>query len=338
MATSSETFLPEGVRSLPNGALGTRLGTRGRMPDFFIVGHPKCGTTALYEMLRGHPQVHMPVKEPWFFVPARTSPAADGSVVRFEEYLALFEAAAPEQKIGEATPSYLRYPAAARCIAELQPRARIIAILREPALFLRSFHLQSVRAHIETETDLRKALELEGLRREGRAIPRDALRPEDLLYSQHVRYVEQLRRYHAVFAPEQVLVLIYDDFRRDNVGTVRQVLRFLEVDDNHPIKETEANRTVRMRSPRIDGLVGSLSHGQGVTSRAIKVAAKALTPRRLRRGALRTIQRNVVYGRPDPPDERLMGELRGRFKGEVVALSEYLDRDLVTLWGYDRID
>ena len=33
-----------------------------------------------------------------------------------------------------------------------------------------------------------------------------------------------------------------------------------------------------------------------------------------------------------------MGELRRRFKGEVVALSEYLDRDLVGLWGYDRID
>ncbi len=35
------------------------------MPDFFIVGHPKCGTTALYEMLRRHPQIFMPaLKEP----------------------------------------------------------------------------------------------------------------------------------------------------------------------------------------------------------------------------------------------------------------------------------
>ena len=36
------------------------------------------------------------------------------------------------------------------------------------------------------------------------------------MYSDHVRYVEQLRRYHDVFPPEQVLVLIYDDFRADN--------------------------------------------------------------------------------------------------------------------------
>jgi hypothetical protein len=33
-----------------------------------------------------------------------------------------------------------------------------------------------------------------------------------------------------------------------------------------------------------------------------------------------------------------MLDLRHRFKSEVVALSEHLDRDLVSLWGYDRID
>jgi hypothetical protein len=33
-----------------------------------------------------------------------------------------------------------------------------------------------------------------------------------------------------------------------------------------------------------------------------------------------------------------MVELRRRFKPEVLALSEYLERDLVALWGYDRLD
>jgi RNAse (barnase) inhibitor barstar len=32
-----------------------------------------------------------------------------------------------------------------------------------------------------------------------------------------------------------------------------------------------------------------------------------------------------------------MLELRRRFKDEVLALSEYLGRDLVTLWDYDGI-
>jgi hypothetical protein len=304
-------------------------------PDFFIVGHPKCGTTALFEMLRRHPQIHLPVKEPWYFVAERSDPRGDGAAPTLEEYLALFADAAPGQLVGEATPSYLRSPSAASRIAALQPGARIIALLREPASFLRSFHMQSLQAHIETETDLAKALALEGRRRRGEAIPRGAARPEDLFYSEHVRYVEQLRRYHEAFSREQVLVLIYEDFRDDNEATVRRVLRFLDVDETEPLESVEANPSVRLRSHRADALVESLSHGRGTTSRALKALVKALAPPRIRRRLLRTVQRRVVYGDPLAPDEQLTRALRERFKPEVMALSEYLDRDLVSRWGYD---
>jgi hypothetical protein len=64
---------------------------------------------------------------------------------------------------------------------------------------------------------------------------------------------------------------------------------------------------------------------------------KVLTPRGARRRLLSLTHRRVVHGSPQPPDEEFMLELRHRFRGEVEALSEYLDRDLVTLWGYDRL-
>jgi transposase len=311
-----------------------------RAPDFFIVGHHKCGTTALYEMLRRHPQVFMPdMKEPWFLasdlrVPL---PASNPLPRTLEDYLALFADALPGQRVGEATPSYLVSHDAARNIAELRPDARIIAILREPVSFLRSLHLQSVRNHAETETDLRKALALEGPRREGREIPAKTLRPQDLYYSEHVRYVEQLRRYHAAFAREQVLVLIYEDFRLDNEATLRQVLRFLDVDDGAPIEPIEANPTVRVRSPRLYELLRALAVGRGPVFGLAKSAIKAVTPQRLRRQTQHAIRRRILYGKPHDPDERLTRELRSRMKGEVLALSEYLGRDLVSRWGYDDV-
>jgi hypothetical protein len=311
-----------------------------RMPDFFIVGHGKSGTTALYEMLRRHPQIYMPdVKEPWFFaadLPVRVK-GSNQLPTTLEEYLAMFEGARPEQRVGEATASYLLSRTAAASIADLQPDARIIAILREPASFLRSLHLQFVQSYVETENDLRKALALEAMRRQGEAIPQDTERPQLLLYSEHVRYVEQLRRYHAVFPPEQVLILIYEDFRNDNEAIVRQVLRFLTVDDTRQIVEMEANPTVRVRSRRLYELTRSLYMGHGAISSAVKAGIKAVTPQQLRRGALHTLRRRVLYDKPRLPDEELMLELRRRFKGEVVALSEYLGRDLVSLWGYDRV-
>jgi hypothetical protein len=308
------------------------------LPDFFVVGHPKSGTSALYAMLRQHPQVFLPdLKEPSFFVPEiRTQKGRSKHPDTLDEYLDLFTPAKPGQRIGEATPSYLWSQTAAERIAELQPDASIIAILREPASYLRSLHLQFLREGVETEKDLGKAIGLEPARRQGKAIPRNSPRPQWLQYSEQVRYVEQLRRYEAAFSREQMLVLIYEDYRADNQQTVRRVLRFLGVDDSASFEEIEANPSVQIRSPHLLALVRSMYLGRSGVSRVLKPAVKALSTRRLRRGVI-AAQNRSQRGRPGPPDEKVMLELRRRFKGEVVALSEYLDRDLVSFWGFDRI-
>jgi Sulfotransferase family len=253
--------------------------------------------------------------------------------------LGLFQPATPEQRIGEASESYLWSARAAKAIAEVQPEARIIAILREPASFLRSLHLQYAQARVETEHDFATALSLEQERRReieagsGRGRPAKAL-----LYSDHVRYVDQLRRYHAVFPKEQILVLIYDDFRADNEATVRRVLSFVGVDEVGSIELLDANPTVRVRSPRAREMIRSLYMGHGPVARGAKSMVKAVTFRRLRHEALKVTQRRLVYGAPRPSDDRIMLQLRRRFRGEVVAVSEYLGRDLVGEWGYDELD
>ncbi len=318
-------------------------GQRTVIPDFFIVGHAKCGTTAMYEMLRTHPQVYMPeLKEPAYFATdlrTRFQRRAAGPLPQtLEDYLGLFSGAGEGQRVGEASSLYLWSREAAAGIAGVRPDARIIAVLREPASFLRSLHLQLVQNHIETEKRLGRAIALEPARRQGKRIPRRSVRPQALLYSERVRYTDQVRRYREAFPPEQVLVLVYEEFRRDNEGTVRQVQRFLEIDDTLPIETTEANPTVRLRSHQLDDLVNSVSVGQGPVSRAVKQSIKAVVPGELRGRALRAAQRRFVHAVPEPPDEELMLALRRRFKPEVQALSEYLGRDLVALWGYDRID
>jgi Sulfotransferase family len=313
-----------------------------RVPDFFIVGQPKSGTTALYEILRRHPQVYMPaLKEPVFLASDVAAglrwPTVRARPRTLEEYLALFAPAKPDQRAGEASSLYLWSHYAAANIARLQPGARIVAILREPASFLRSLHLQMLQDHSETESDLRKALALEDDRRQGKRVPRSCPRPPALFYSEYVRYVDQLRRYGALFSPEQVLVLIYDDFRADNEGTARAVLRFLDVDDTLPIDVTEANPTVRLRSKQLDEVVQGVSTGRGPVVRAVKKPLKTLSSRRLRHGALRLARRRILYAQPRAPEEEVMIELRRGFREEVVALGEYLDRDLVSLWGYDSV-
>jgi hypothetical protein len=328
---------------------GAATRERTRMPDFFIVGQAKSGTTALWEALRRHPQIYMPPgKEPWFF--ARNNPQSDPAAERsiavtgnrretMEEYLSLFAGAGADQLIGEGSTAYIWSPVAARAIAEAQPAARIIAIFREPASFLRSLHLQLLTNHTEEETDFRKAVLLDDARREGRSIPKYAHWPQAIIYSDRVRYAEQLKRYYEVFPREQIMVLIYDDFRADNDGALRSVLGFLGVDDSYPVHVESVNTTSkRVRSVVLNDLSRVLKQGRGPVSGRVNAVAKALIPERARKAVLWPLHNRIMYGAPNPPDERFMLELRRRFRPEVVALSELLERDLVSLWGYDALD
>jgi hypothetical protein len=335
-----------GAESMPGGGEVSSPSheAQGRVPDFFIVGHEKCGTTALYLMLKRHPEIFMPaMKEPRFFTPElrsrfkRLGPGALPETI--EEYMSLFAPAQPGQVAGEASPSYLKSPFAASRIAEVQPRARIIAILREPASFLRSFHLQAVHNHVETETDFRKAIALEDARRRGKRIPRFSQLPSALLYSDHVRYVEQLRRYYEVFPAEQILVLIYDDFRADNQDVARRVLRFLQVDDTVALESSETIHLQGVRSVALLrlGVAISIARRRTAAGGPGWKALRHLIPDLSRGTALGAAWHRTAYREPPERDEQVMLELRHRFKPEVVALSEFLGRDLVSLWGYDRV-
>ncbi|HEY4897390.1 MAG TPA: sulfotransferase [Solirubrobacteraceae bacterium] len=327
-----------GEDCLDEAAPAPRTGPQAlRPPEFFIVGQPKSGTTALYEMLRRHPQIFMPEnKEPWFFADElreRMPPRPGGTPETLEQYLELFEPAAPGQLRGEASTLYLWSRTAAGRIAAVQPDAKIIAILREPASLLRSLHLQFLRSHVEVETDFRRAIALEEERRDGRSVPRNTYWPSALMYSEHVRYVEQLQRYREAFGAEQMLILIYDDFRSDNEAAVRAVLRFLEADDTAPVEVLEANTNVGVRSRHLHALANAVSLGRGPLARSVKAVVRALMPPSARRSA----KRRVLYREPPLPDEAFMRELRTRFEPEVRALSAYLDRDLVTLWGNEPV-
>jgi hypothetical protein len=70
----------------------------------------------------------------------------------------------------------------------------------------------------------------------------------------------------------------------------------------------------------------------------VKSTARVAIPsKRLREEAFLLVRRRMVFGAPPPPEESFMRELRLRFKAEVEALSAYMDRDLIRLWGYDEL-
>jgi hypothetical protein len=101
-----------------------------RKPDFFIVGAPKSGTTAMYFYLKQHPEIFMPErKELHFFGSDFFAPHF---VRDLKDYLKFFEGADNKKRIGEASPWYLYSKRAAFEIKEFNPDADIIIMLRNP--------------------------------------------------------------------------------------------------------------------------------------------------------------------------------------------------------------
>jgi hypothetical protein len=195
--------------------------------NLFIVGEPKCGTTALHDLLGQHPDVYMSsYKEPRFFATdlMRESDAFHGSQRQYPirtpgQYTKLFAGRDRERVIGESSTNYLFSREAAANIHRYNPDARIIALFRNPLDFVLSWHQQMVSSLHEDVTDLATALSLEAERVQGRSLPRNVGTPSYLYYSLQAAFAGHLRRYLDLFAPEQLKVLIYEDFRRDNAAS-----------------------------------------------------------------------------------------------------------------------
>jgi len=300
------------------------------MPNFFIVGAQKAGTTSLYHYLNQHPQVYMsPRKEPFFFDHEMDS---KGEVVthefgghrqppRFtniEEYSALFEGVRGEKAIGEASPLYIYAPGTAERIERHVPGAKSIALLRNPADRAYSAFLYAVRIGVEPLTDFAQALREEPLRmRSG------------WHYVFHYRsrglYYQQLKRYYEVFGRERLGVWLYEDMRKDPAGVVQSVYRFLEVDD------TFASDTSSRYNPAGVPASGSARAAMRATDKAFGVLRKVLapTPSILPLAfKMRRVMQSRILTEPPPIDPELREGLMEGYKEDILRLQELIGRDL----------
>lgn len=221
-------------------------------PDFFIVGAPKCGTTALYSYLKDHPAIYMsPVKEPRLF--SVELPGLNG-VRSMDEYLRLFADAPAGALRGEASTTYLVSDAAVPAILQNNPGAKMIAMVRNPIDMAVSLHGYLLYMLEEDVPDFETAWRLQEARARGMRLPRGHADPMMLQYAQMCALGDQLERFLRRVPEGQALVVLYDDFVSDTRATYVSILKFLGVRDDGQQDFPRVNARKRWRFPILNEL------------------------------------------------------------------------------------
>jgi sulfotransferase family protein len=195
-------------------------------PDFFILGAGKSGTTSLYFYLAQHPEIFMsPVKEPSFF--CDVFQVVNNPI----HYLALFQGATTQKRIGEASHVYLSCPKTAPVLRALFPDARFVLILRNPVERAHSLYHHMIKHGCEWISSFEKALHAEETRAADPVFEKH--NPQyfyNYLYFRSGLYGEQIERYFHWFDRDRFLFLTTDDLLSDPLGLIRRVWKFLGVD------------------------------------------------------------------------------------------------------------
>ena len=304
-------------------------GPAPRVPNFFLAGASRSGTTSLYFYLRQHPQVFLsPVKEPAFFgaadllappyrdkildILARDRAALQSYldspqrpttwrfVLDWDDYLRLFRDVRDETAIGEASTDYLWLPAAPGAIRSKLPKARIAFVLRDPAERLFTMYLLAqwsdprltFAAWFHAGLDQRPVVEAG-------------------------RYATQLRRFFDAFPEDQLRVFLYQDYRADVPGVLRDLFRFLDVAPDHPIDVSRRyNETTVPRFPRMHALRRRLFGHASPTG---------WLPQGARRAISRFYHSHRTRRSMSPADRRIVIDF---YRDEILRTAALIGRDL----------
>jgi hypothetical protein len=302
----------------------------GKKPDFFIVGAPRSGTTAMFHYLSAHPEICMSDRKEMHFFGSDLNFGSQIYRRDLKEYLAEYEGRNGALRAGDASVWYLLSKKAAEEIKAFNPDASIIVMLRDPTELLQSMYYMFRYDGNEHLPSFEKALAAESDRREGKKLNRQTYFAQGLVYRNIVRFTEQVKRYFNTFGRERVHVIIYDDFAGDTAGTYCETLEFLgvkplEAPPEFPV--TNGNRYVKNGVLQIL-LNDRLVRRAGLVIRPVVPRQFYVVLRKLREKWMRS---NIYFERRPPLAPELRARLKREFAPEIERLSGLLGRDL-THW------
>jgi len=295
-----------------------------KKPNFFIVGAPKCGTTALSEYLKSHPNIFITdQKEPHYF--ATDLPGRRTIFTQLENYLELYkECGSSHIAIGEASVWYLYSMEALNNIYQFDKNAKIIVMIRNPVEMVYSLYSQHRNRLNEDQKNFKRAWELQSARKYGHSLPHRFHEPILLQYGDIGKFGKQLEQAYSIFPPKQIKVIIFDDFITSTRNVYQEVLEFLGLPDDGRMLFSKMNENKVYRYNWLQLFLRHPPNFLVILLQNLKYLKK------VRQFIIDWLtEKNSIKVQRTPLPEEFRKELKDFFHDDVKNLSKLLGRDLM---------
>jgi hypothetical protein len=295
-------------------------------PNFFIIGAPRCGTTALSEYLRGHPLIGFSEpKETQFF-------ATDMPSIRIAQnetdYLKKCFGHIKEPKskiIGEGSVWHLYSRDAISNILSFNRLAKFVVIVRNPIELIRALHERQIELMDEDCESFEAAWRLQSSRKSGFDIPKSCREPKLLMYGDVGRLGEQVQRLINHVPRNQLCFICFDDFTANTKEVYQKVLSFLGVDDDGRSDFPKINEGRRIKAR---WLYEAVSRPHPALLKIVFAGKSIFGLKKL--GVQPYIRNKLIVSRRSKPSvsSSFLKELREYFAEDIMLLGILIDRDL----------
>jgi len=288
------------------------------LPNFLIIGAPRCSTTSMHEWLGQHPDFFMSaLKEPSYYAfeegsPQNQIPRPDQFIHRLIDYAPLFEHAGGRKIVGESSTLYLQIPEAPDRLAAALPEVKMVAILRDPADRCFSHYLQHRNVGAEDVSVFREALDdLPRRRAAGWTVNYDYIEPG--------YYAKHLANFYRVFGKERIKIIQFEEVRKDPTAVLGSICRFVGVSEDFAF-DTAAIRN-ESGVPRSGGWNGAVHSAMRKLSGVAQILPSSL------RSPIANRMRKAILEKPvlSQEDRAHLVEI---YHDDVVRLEAMLGVDL----------
>ncbi len=277
--------------------------------DFIGIGETKSATSWIFDCLIEHPQVcKISPKEIHFF--------DRNYQYGMDWYKNFFQHCSKDKLKGEFTPSYLSHKKALIRIKKNFPKAKLIICLRNQLdrMISRYYYNQS-------RGKMRRSVSIE-----------DFVKKSDL---RNYLYYQNIKELFDLFPKEQILILIYDDIKKDKKAFVKKIYHFLNIDTKFVPKGLylKKNETVSKKIKiirlnnylwRMRSLVRSLKYRDSI----IRIL-KAIGINYLAKIIFRWNRKKKfsIVEKKYPPEEEIK-RIKNFYKKDIEKLERIINRDL----------